>query len=296
MDRGRIAVVVLACDKAAYVARALESLSAEAGAPLEFVLVDNGSGPEVGEAFSRFEVSAHGAHLVKRLRFETNVGAVRGRNEAMSLVESDLVAWVDNDVLARSRRWAVALARRLEERADVGIVGPKLVYPWPPGNIQCAGCDVTRSGRVVFRGRDEPRDDPRFNDERECGALISACWMMRTSLFRELGPLDEIFSPVQFEDIDYCYRARRAGHGCLYFPAVEMYHFEGMTTARTDGLSYNRLTARNAVRFKRKWREVIQRDERDGIDDRGPAGERIVWKRDVGWRPLEEIGRLEVID
>jgi GT2 family glycosyltransferase len=290
VDRGKIAVVMLACDKAPYVARALESVSAEAGAPLECVLVDNGSGLEVGEAFSRFEEAVGGTHLVKRLRFETNVGAVRGRNEAMSIVESDFVAWVDNDVLARSRGWATALARRLDERADVGIVGPKLVYPWRPQNIQCAGCDVTRTGRVVFRGRDEPRDDPLFNDERDCPALISACWMMRTSLFRELGPLDERFSPVQFEDIDYCYRARRAGHGCLYYPAVEMYHFEGMTTARTEGLSYDRLTAENAVRFKRKWRDMIAGE--GGMADADVPR----WKRNVGWRPLEEIGRLEVID
>ncbi len=165
----------------------------------------------------------------------------------------------------------------------------ELVYPWLPHTIQCAGCDVTRSGRVVFRGRDERRDDPRFNERRDCPALISACCMMRRSLFAELGPLDEIFSPVQFEDIDYCYRARGAGYACVYLPSVEMYHFEGMTTARSDDLNYDRLTATNAVRFKRKWRGVIERE--GGIDDTG-----VTWKRDVGWRPLEEIGRLDLID
>ena len=295
MHASRIAIVMLAHEKAAYVASALQSLTGTAGAPLEVVLVDNGSGPEVADVFSRFEeVARGGPHVVRRLRFETNVGAVRGRNEAMRVVESDFVAWVDNDVLARSRDWARKLAAFVEEAGGVGVVGAKLVYPWPPHNIQCAGCDVTRSGRVVFRGRDEPAGDARFNEVRDCPALISACWMMRTSLFAELGPLDEAFSPVQFEDIDYCYRAREAGYRCVYLPRVEMYHFEGMTTARTDGLNYDRLTARNAVRFKRKWRDVIRRE--GGIDDVGAEGTRVVWKRDVGWRPLEEIDRLELID
>jgi GT2 family glycosyltransferase len=281
---------MLAHGKPAYLERALQSVAAEAGAPLEVVLVDNGSGRDVGEVVSRFEQAARGGpHVLKRLRFETNVGAVRGRNEAMGLVESEFVAWVDNDILARSRGWARRLAAFAEATGGLGIVGPKLVYPWPPHNIQCAGCDVTRSGRVAFRGRGEPAEDARFNEVRDCPALISACWLMRTSLFGELGPLDEAFSPVQFEDIDYCYRARRAGYRCVYLPRVEMYHFEGMTTARSDDLNYDRLTARNAVRFKRKWRDVIRRE--GGIDDAG-----VAWKREVGWRPVEEIGRPELVD
>ena len=62
-----------------------------------------------------------------------------------------------------------------------------------------------------------------------------------------------------------------------------------MTTSRTEGLSYERLTATNAVRFKRKWRAVIERE--GGIDEAG-----VAWKRNVGWRPIEDIGRLELVD
>ena len=294
MEHERVGVVMLACGKPRYAAGCLGSLLAHAGAPLETVLVDNGSGPEVARVFDRFEADAGSAgHVVRRLRFETNVGAVRGRNEALALVEADRVAWIDSDCLARTRGWLAKLARFLDEHPDVGIVGPKLVYPWPPHRIQCAGCEVTRAGRVVFRGRGEPRDEARFNTERDCPTLISACWLMRTRLFGELGPLDERFSPVQFEDVDYCYRARQAGHRVVYLPRVEMYHFEGITTERTPGIGYNVTTARHAVRFKRKWREAIERE--GGMDD----AEAPRWRKDVGWRPIEEIGELgelEVVD
>jgi len=286
----RIGVVLLAHGQAAYVRRCLASLAEHSGVPLEAVLVDNGSGPEVGSAFDEFERAARGSRsVVRRIRFDRNVGAIRARNEALALVESDSVAWLDSDCIARTRGWLARLERRLSESPDVGIVGPKLVYPWPPHRIQCAGADVTRSGRVVFRGRGEARDDPRFASERRCPCLISACWLMRTRLFKELGPLDELFSPVQFEDIDYCYRARAAGWELLYYPSVEMYHFEGMTTMRSPGIEYNRITARNAVRFKRKWREVIERE--GGLDDR-----EVRWLGDVGWRPIEELGELELVD
>jgi GT2 family glycosyltransferase len=280
---------MLAHGHAEYVERALGSLAREAGAPLEMVLVDNGSGLEVARAFDAFEPAARAAgHVVKRLRFQENVGAVRGRNEAMRLVESDLVAWADSDVLARTRSWAARLSGFLDSHPDCGVVQPKLVYPWPPHAIQCAGCDVTRSGRVVFRGRGEPREDPRFGEERECPCVISACWLMRTRLFRELGPLDERFSPVQFEDPDYCYRAREAGWRVVYWPGVEMYHFEGTTSGALEGYSSERLLARNAVRFKRKWREVIARE--GGPDDRD-----VRWRKDVGWRAIEAVGEPGVV-
>lgn len=291
MEPGRVGVVMLACGKPRYAEACLASLLAHARAPLETVLVDNGSGPKVARVFDRFEGDATLAgHVVRRLRFEANVGAVRGRNGALALVESDSVAWLDSDCVARTSGWLAKLARFLDEHPDVGIVGPKLVYPWPPHRIQCAGCEVTRAGRVVFRGRGERSGEARFNAERDCPTLISACWLMRTRLFGELGPLDERFSPVQFEDIDYCYRARQAGHRVVYLPRVEMYHFEGITTERTPGIGYNVTTARHAVKFKRKWREAIEGE--GGIDDADAPR----WKKDVGWRPIDEVGELEVVD
>lgn len=290
MSDRRAAVLVLAHEQPAYARACLESVLAHAGVALEFVLVDNGSGTEVGRAFDDLERrAASSGHVVRRLRFEENVGAIRGRNEGMALVESDLVAWVDSDCLSRSRSWLARLSSYLTDHADVGIAGPKLVYPWPPHRIQCAGCDVTRSGRVVFRGRGEAVDDERYGSERDCPTLISACWLMRTRLWREVGPLDDEFSPVQFEDIDYCYRAREAGWRVVYVAAVQMYHFEGMTTTRTPGITYNTLTARNAVKFKRKWRATIERE--GGIDDR-----EVRWLADVGWRPIAEVGVPETVE
>lgn len=290
MADGSIGVVVLAHGKPRYLDACLASLVRDSGARLEVVAVDNGSGAEVGRVLDGFERDAAAAgHAVKRLRFDGNVGAIRGRNEALALVESDRVAFLDSDCLARTDGWLAKMSAWLGAHSGAGIVGAKLVYPWEPHAIQCAGCDVTRSGRVVFRGRGEPRDAAEYASQRDCPTLISACWLMRSRLFRELGPLDERFNPVQFEDVDYCYRARQAGWRVVYWPGVEMYHFEGMTTARTPGIEYNSLTARNAVKFKRKWREVIEREGGMADADVPP------WRKDVGWRPIAETGEPEVV-
>ncbi len=111
MEPRRVGVIVLACGQAPYTRGCLDSLLAHAGAPLEAVLVENGRDAEVRAAFDAFEAAARPAgHLVRRLRFETNVGAVRGRNEALALVASDFVAWLDSDCVARTRGWLARLS------------------------------------------------------------------------------------------------------------------------------------------------------------------------------------------
>jgi GT2 family glycosyltransferase len=83
---------------------------------------------------------------------------------------------------------------------------------------------------------------------------------MRRAVYEEIGPLDEAYNPVQFEDIDYCYRARQRGWRVLYEPSVEMYHFENVTTAGSDDIPFKRQTIKNGLLFKRRWWEQIQRD------------------------------------
>ena len=58
---------------------------------------------------------------------------------------------------------------------------------------------------------------------------------MKRAVYEEIGGLDEVFNPAQYEDFDFCYRAREAGWEVWYEPAAEMYHFENVTTAGSPG-------------------------------------------------------------
>jgi GT2 family glycosyltransferase len=256
-----ISILVLAHNKAPYTRRCLDSLLLSTLRPFQLVLVDNGSTDETAELFKTFRDRAAGERIqVEILSFGENIGAVEGRNRAMELLTGDLWVFLDNDVTVRTRSWLEGLRAVLDQRPSpgeqggVGVVAPKLVYPNPPHDIQCAGCAVTLGGRVIFCGRGEGRTAPSWNQPRDCQTLISACWMMPAAVARRIGPLDTLFSPVQFEDIDYCYRIRAAGFRCRYEPSVEMYHFENVTTGRSESLNYTYLTIKHGMKFKDKWR------------------------------------------
>ena len=261
-----VSVLILAYNKSAYTRRCLQSLFASSLRPFEVVLVNNGSTDDTETVFSEFEARAGGDRIaVTRLKLE-NLGAIVGRNRGMERLSGKYWVLLDNDVVVRTRSWLEKLRAVLDADPKAGIVGPKLVYPVAPHNIQCAGCTVTRGGQMIFRGRGESREHPDFNAPAQCQTLISACWMMRAGDAGRVGKLDEQFSPIQFEDHDYCYRMKELGLTCRYEPSVEMYHFENVTSARTGTLNYPYLTVKNGMKFKHKWRHRFSVE--NGPDDK----------------------------
>ena len=215
--------VVLSYNKREYTRRCLESIAGSDLAGFEMVVVDQGSTDGTREWLEAFAAQCAGRGIPVRLVMnDHNVGACTGRNQGIAAAAGRrFLAFLDNDVVVEDGRWLAQLAARLDAEPDAGMVTAKLVYPAPPNLIQYAGCAVTPSGRIVYVGRGEARDDPRFNEEREIQCTISACIVVKREVIDKVGGFDEAFNPVQFEDLDLSYRARAAGYRVIYYPAVE---------------------------------------------------------------------------
>jgi len=170
---------------------------------------------------------------------------------------------------------------------DAVVAGPKLVYPFTPHAIQCAGVGISPNGRVQFRGRGESREDPAFNCREEVQCLISACWMMKREAFEKAGGFDEAFNPVEFEDFDLVYRMREAGGKAYYVPEVEMYHFESVTTQGTAALPNTYLIVKNGLLFKKRWNHMFETEN-------GPEDADCTW-RTVETRAFASIGDLPLL-
>ena len=265
-----VSILILAHNKADYTRRCLDSLFLSTLRPFHVVLIDNGSTDHTPQVFDSFESRAADDRIeVSRIELSQNIGAIAGRNRGMEALRGEYWVFLDNDVVVRSRAWLEQLRYALATQPEVGVVAPKLVYAGPPHDIQCAGCDVTTGGKVVFRGRGSPRQTPEFNQAKDCQTLISAAWMLRAEAARKAGPLDERFSPVQFEDIDYCYRLRELGYLCRYEPGIELYHFENVTTG---ALNYPYITVKNGMKFKEKWKHRFTTES-------GPTDEEWSWAK-----------------
>jgi GT2 family glycosyltransferase len=283
-----VSAIIVNYDKRPYSELCVTSLLKTAYEPLEIIVVDNGSTDGTVELLEelRDACSAAGVRYEVILN-DTNIGAPAARNQGMERADGDYIAFLDNDIAVRDVQWLTKLRAALDEAHDIGICGPKLLFPFEPYRIEFAGCEVSPTGRVHYRGRGAPSDAAEFNERREVQCLISAAWLMKAQLVDEIGLMDELFSPAQYEDIDYCYRARDAGYRILYQPLAELYHFENVTTDGSVDVKFRRITMRNAVAFKRRWRHVFSTEG-------GPPDSELDWLQ-LETRPIEQTGIPPVV-
>ncbi|MFY9823682.1 MAG: glycosyltransferase family 2 protein [Thermoanaerobaculia bacterium] len=258
MSRERLSVVIVAFNKRAWTARCLASLLEATYRPLRLVVVDNGSSDNTTAVLKAFAPLAEKAGIeFTTLSFPHNVGSIMSRNAALGRCGGGYIAFLDNDTQLRSRGLFEELADFLERHPKAGIVTPKFLYPSPPYRIQCAGGGITREGYSYLIGRGSDGDHPEFNHVRAVPWCISACMVISSALARDLGPLDETYSPIGFEDTDYCFRARVRRRDVVYCPTVEIYHAENTTTFGSPTIAIDRAMARSQRIFRRKWRHMF---------------------------------------
>ena len=283
-------VVVLHHNKANYSRACLESLLLCSARPLQIVNVDNGSSDGTAQLLAQWERTARAAGIeVVTLRFEQNIGAIRGRNQALQRASGTHIAFLDNDTIVAGADWLQSLARALDAAPQIGIVAPKLLFPWAPFAVECCGCAVSPRGRIQYLARGQDRAAPL--EPRPVQCAISAAWLMKRALVEQIGDLDEAFSPVQYEDLDFCFRARQAGWQIWTAPATEIYHFEHTTTAGSGDINFGYVTAKNGVLFKQRWGAIFAGEA--GTSESAAAWQTLPKRglEDVDWRSLLPISQ-----
>jgi GT2 family glycosyltransferase len=115
---------------------------------------------------------------------------------------------------------------------EVGIVGAKLTYP--DGRLQHVGMVMLPSGPThcwIAKAGKEPGYFGSTLTPRNYSAITAAAMLTRTSVFDELGGFDTAFAR-DFNDVDYCFRARKAGYRVAWTPYAHFTHYEGASIVR----------------------------------------------------------------
>ncbi|MDQ3936077.1 MAG: glycosyltransferase [Actinomycetota bacterium] len=166
---------------------------------------------------------------------EENAGFAVNSNRALRAArDGDDVILLNNDVVARTPGWLEALQLAAYGDDDIGIVGPKLLYP--DRTIQSAGSYRNLGAPEWFdhRYRFRAMDHPPAELEAPCIAVTGACMYVRRSTVEKIGLLDERY-PMAFEDVDWCLRVWEAGLRVLYHPYSALFHLESKTRGTDQG-------------------------------------------------------------
>lgn len=270
-----------------YTRRCLDSLLATAEVEIEFIVVDNGSTDGTVEYLLEFRQRARDKGIpITIVLNDHNIGACTARNQGIGLCHGTEIAFLDNDIVLRDRRWLAILKETLYADESTAVVTPKLLFPFPPFAIEHAGIAISPQGAIGYLGRGINREDPSFNKRCKIQGSASACILVKRSALQEVGGFDEVFNPVQFEDLDLEYRLKSHGYHIVYEPAAEMYHFENVTSDNSPQINFKYQTIKNGMEFKRRWRQVFSLEN-------GPTDESLRWV-ELPRKRIEDIVELEI--
>jgi GT2 family glycosyltransferase len=191
---------------------------------LRVIVVDNASSTNEAERISkRFNFDA--------IRNEKNYGFAKGNNlgivYSLKKFHPDYIFLLNNDT--KLRKNAIKnLVEFAEKHKNAGIIGCKLVYP--TGRIQHAGGWIKPWGMGHY-GNNE-KDRGQYNEVKETDYVTGAAFLIKREVIEKIGLLDEGFSPYFREEVDFCFRARKAGYKIFYYPKSTIVHYTSMSIKR----------------------------------------------------------------
>mgnify|MGYP001614430873 CR=1 FL=1 len=204
------------------------------------------------------QIAARGAEV---LAAGGNVGFAAAHNLGIARAlagGADFVFLLNDDARVEPATIGLLIAALRADPA-AAFAGPKVLLRENPGVLLSAGMTLDRAGRSRQRGIGET-DAGQWDAPAAVDALSGCALLARRAAIERIGPLDPRYFLYR-EDVDWCWRARRAGLRCLYVPAARAFHPD--TRARDAGsplLTY--YLTRNSLLFAR-WHKLGLRAEAD---------------------------------
>ena len=175
---------------------------------------------------------------VRTIVFEKNFGFTGGYNKAFEQIDSDLFVLINSDIEVTDG-WLEPLVRWMQQHPECGACAPKL-HSWQEREkfeyAGAAGGCLDLYGYPFCRGRilkTLETDHGQYDSPADVFWATGACLMVRSSLYRELGGLDDRFF-AHMEEIDLCWRMQLAGYKVTVVPESMVYHVGGGTLPATS--------------------------------------------------------------
>jgi len=196
----------------------------------EIVIVDNGSDEA---ATLHYLQSLHGHPSIRVHRDDRPFNFSALNNAAAGLCRGELLGLINNDIEVIDGGWLREMTS-LALRRDVGAVGARLWFA--DGTLQHAGVVLGIGGVAGHVHRQLPRTQPGYQGRarltQEFSAVTAACMVLRREVYDAVGGFDETNLAVDYNDIDFCLRIRRAGYRVVWTPHAQLYHHESATRGR----------------------------------------------------------------
>ena len=185
---------------------------------------------------------------VRLITLTENFGFTGGYNRALQMVEAEYYVLINSDVEVPSH-WLGRLQDWMDTHPDCGACGPKLLSFKERDTFEYAGAAgglIDSFGYPFCRGRimqKLEKDHGQYDSPTDVLWCSGACLMVRSSVWKALGGLDDRFF-AHMEEIDICWRMQLRGWKVTVVPESYVYHIGGGTLSNESPFKL-RLNFRN---------------------------------------------------
>ena len=248
-------IVILTFNKISYTKKCIESIRKYTSkGSYEIIVVDNAS---TDGTISWLKEQSDIITIFNK----DNLGFPKGCNQGIEIAQGSEILLLNNDVIV-TPKWLEQMLEALYSSEKVGAVGP--VTNYAPGQ-EITVTYQNEAEMVSFASEVTEKFKNKWSQKTK---LIGFCLLFKKSVLEEVGVLDELFSPGNYEDDDISFRILLAGYKLLLCHDIFVHHF-GSTSFRNDISKFNDLLSKNELKFLDKWKikkENIGTCRKDLID------------------------------
>ncbi len=235
----RTSIVIVTHNLVDYTRACVSSIRHLTDEPYELVFVDNGSTDDT----LKYLESLGDATVIRN---KTNRGFPAAANQGIQASVGEQILLLNNDTVVTTG-WLRRLLTCLRSDSRIGLVGPRSNAVSGAQQIPTTYSDLTLLDGFAWElGRSHDRQC------EEADRLVGFCLLVKREVFDKIGRLDEQFGIGNFEDDDFCRRARAAGYRAMIAKDAFVHHVGG-ATFREAGVDFERLMRENQERYHAKW-------------------------------------------
>ncbi len=203
------------------------------------VVIDNDSGDDSVSNLNKLVAQKNWGNWVEIVISDRNGGFAFGNNIGIELAmqkEPEYVMLLNPDTVARHGAIS-SLVQFMDANPKAGIAGSLLENA--EGSLDCSAhrihsplSELDGGARLGVLSRLLHKyvvSDTPQSEAHSCDWVSGASMIVRSSVFEDIDLMDDNFF-LYFEEVDFCWRAKKAGWEVWYVPQSRVLHLEGAST------------------------------------------------------------------
>jgi GT2 family glycosyltransferase len=221
-----ISVIIPNYNGASFLTDCLESVFKQGFSPdkIEVIVVDNGSTEDIADLMkARFPA-------VKLIANSTNLGFTKAINQGVEASSGDLLLLLNNDAALCDGALKTLKTELESGSATLAGVQPLMLWAGDPSIIDTTGIILSRRFHAKDRLQGQSISEAPVENVEIWGTCFG-CVLMKRIVFEQCGGLDPDYF-AEWDDVDFCLRARWFGWTFLLVPSAKVLHHRSPTSKR----------------------------------------------------------------